>query len=527
MHINDIIESSEKTKLEEIIKEIEHFVEWIFCHHEDRSRRTGKVIHDGVWGTHRYKDFEIAIINTPLIQRLRQIHQTAYTYLTYPSSQHTRFEHTLGVTAQVGNLFKALGDRFSNSPSSDKTHLLDEGIYRSLRIAALMHDCGHGPLSHSSEEIYGNYEEINFLKKYDPFKSAKPHEILSYLILNTSGFKEFLNHIKKDYNVDFDQDLMKNAIVGHAPQPLDRYKVDFLSGPFDADKLDYLFRDGHFSGLPLQIDLDRLWYSIDISNVLKARRLTIDWGGVSSLEQIYYAKMMLFPAVYHHHKVRTCDCMFKGIIEYIQEKAYSLKKNEIELNFGKAIHFLYFTDPEIFGMHGLSQKHEDENLHKLMHNLQYRRLLKRAVVISWDTVKKDHHVKLIDYTKYATVNRIVDGFSYYRWLAKKIWEEAGKPGLLQELWVDCPKNLNFDEADNTWISPLGDGSEPLPLKDYFLINKYADQYKFKKWRSHVFCRPEDTEKVAKACVSVFKEFYGLEFTSLAFQLCHIESPLGL
>ena len=301
-----------------------------------------------------------------------------------------------------------------------------------------------------------------------------------------------------------------------------------LHGPFDADKLDYIFRDGHFSGLPLQIDLDRFWYSLDINtvkkrindNVVEFKHLTIDWGGISSLEQILFSKMTLYPAVYHHHKVRACDCMFKGIIEYVREKGTKLMKDGLEIDFGRASQFLYFTDPEIFGMHGLVKK--DECLHRLMHNLQFRRLLKRAIVISRDTVKEEEN--LYKYVAKTVQLTLKDGLEYYRWLAKRIWEKASKPGLFQEIWVDCPKDPSFGEVNNTWISPLGEGQEPLPFKDFLPMEQYANQYKQKKWRSHVFCRPEHIDKVSKACVSVFKEEFGIEFKPLAFYLCHVDLP---
>ena len=529
MHFKEVADLKIKAEIQKIKNEIEKFVEWIFQHHEDSSRSGSKVIHDGVWGTHRYEEFEIALINTPLIQRLRQIHQTAFTFLTYPSTQHTRFEHTLGVTAQIGNLYKALKDKFEYTPHyQTKKHLLGDGLYRTIRMAAILHDCGHGPLSHTSEEIYGKYEEIKLLKRYDPFKDAGPGEILSYLIIDSDYFKDFLSKIKDKYEIDIDDDLIKNAIVGHAPNPLDSYKIDMLHGPFDADKLDYIFRDGHFSGLPLQIDLDRFWYSLDINTVskrindtnVKFKHLTIDWGGISSLEQILFSKMTLYPAVYHHHKVRACDCMFKGIIEYVKDTGRKLTKDGLEIDFGRASQFLYFTDPEIFGMHGLVKK--DESLHRLMHNLQFRRLLKRTIVISRDTVKEKEN--LDEYTKNTEKPIFKDGLEYYRWLAKRIWEKAGNPGLFQEIWVDCPKDPSFGEANNTWISPLGEGHEPLPFTEFFEIEKYANQYKLKKWRSHVFCRPEHIDKVSKACVSVFKEEFGIEFKPLAFYLCHVDFP---
>jgi len=230
--------------------------------------------------------------------------------------------------------------------------------------------------------------------------------------------------------------------------------------------------------------------------------------------------MTLYPAVYHHHKVRACDCMFKGIIEYVRDKRKKLMKDNLEIDFGRASQFLYFTDPEVFGMHGLVKK--DEGLHRLMHNLQFRRLLKRAIVISRDTVKKEENLN--EYTSKTEKPIFKDGFEYYRWLAKRIWEEAGKPGLFQEIWVDCPKDPSFGEADNTWISPLGEGHEPLPFTEFFQIQQYANQYKFKKWRSHVFCRHEHIDKVSKASVSVFKEEFGIEFKPLAFYLCHVDLP---
>lgn len=523
MHFKRVLDPQIKKKINEIREDVENFVVWIFQHHVDCSRAGSKVIHDGVWGTNSFENFEIALINTPLIQRLRQIHQTAYTYLTYPSTQHTRFEHTLGVTTQVGKLFRALRASFKSLPKKKKKKLIDDKLYTTLRAASILHDCGHGPLSHSTEEIYQNFKEIRLLKKYDPFKQAEPSEILSYLILDTVRFKHFLRKVKKKYRVPIDEDLMKNAIVGYTENPLDRYKIDILHGPFDADKLDYLFRDGHFSGLPLQVDLDRLWYSLAINKVHDEQRLTINWGGVCSLEQILFSKMTLYPLVYHHHKVRTCDCMCKGIIEYIKEKKPPLRENNININFNKATHFLYFTDPDIFNIRNISKN--DEDLHMLIHNLQFRRLLKRAIVIARDTIKAED--KLDRYIKYREEPTLVEGLEYYRWLAKKIWEKAGNPGLLQEIWVDCPEGPDFEEANDTWISPLGEGQKPTPLADFFKTDQYTIQYKHKKWRSHVFCNPKYISKITKACVSVFKKECGIEFKPLAFYLCHNSPPSNL
>ncbi len=70
--------------------------------------KPGKIIHCSPWGTHLYQPWEVAVMDTPLVQRLRQIHQTAMSLHTFPSSTHSRFEHTLGVIHQASRLFDAL-----------------------------------------------------------------------------------------------------------------------------------------------------------------------------------------------------------------------------------------------------------------------------------------------------------------------------------------------------------------------------------------------------------------------------------
>jgi uncharacterized protein len=503
-------------EVEEFFSEINEFSRWIFQHHKYEPPRGAKVIHDGVWGTSRYNNFEISLINTPLIQRLRNIHQTAYTYFTYPSSHHTRFDHSLGVTAQVGKLYSALKNKFQYN-SEDKDALL--GDYQTLRAAALMHDCGHGPFSHTSEEIYKYYPEIQSLLRVDPFKSASAHEILSSLIIGTDSFVKFFETIREDCHKDINNELMVEAIVGHISDRLSHYKIDFLNGPFDADKLDYLFRDGHFSGLPLNIDLDRLWYAIDINKALGHQRLTVDWGGTSSLEQIMFAKMTLFPAVYHHHKVRACDCMYKGIVEYLKDLKIPFNdffdSEDKRPLFSRIIHFLYFDDNKIFEI--LGKIKNNEKLHNLVHNLQYRRLLKRCVVISTDTLQEIESLDNI--LKYRE-----EGDDVFRKVAGKIISTSGEKIEKEEVWVDLPNDPNFKSAIDTWISPLDQGDCEFNLTEFFSIDQWADQYKHRKWRGHVFCPADKVEVIAKATKKVFEEEFGIKFKDIAFKLCHISPP---
>jgi HD superfamily phosphohydrolase len=112
-----------------------------------------KIIHDALWGTFSLYPHEVALLDTALIQRLRFLHQTGAVYLTYPSAHHTRFEHTLGVLCQSGRLCEAL----RRNPGEMR---VDDGLERDVRFAALLHDTGHGPFSHTSEQFFASLEAM-------------------------------------------------------------------------------------------------------------------------------------------------------------------------------------------------------------------------------------------------------------------------------------------------------------------------------------------------------------------------------
>lgn len=297
--------------------DIEEFIEWILKHHKVSNIRAPKLIHDNVWGTELYSKAEIALINIPLIQRLRRIGQTGLASFTYPSATHNRFSHSLGVYTQVKKLIKAVVESGSIDNIKDKN---------SIQFAALLHDIGHGPFSHLSEEIYKRYPEIEkAIVQFDELKvRPKAHELLSFLLIKNKLFKEkIIDKIEELFQPDLDIELIANSVIGYSSDPLKIFKVEFINGPFDADKLDYLIRDGLFSGLPLHIDLERLWFSVNVTTGDFGRgriekHLTIKRSSVAVLEQIVFAKMILFMNFYHHQKIRAVECLYKAIIEYIQ-----------------------------------------------------------------------------------------------------------------------------------------------------------------------------------------------------------------
>ena len=156
-----------------------------------------KVIHDPVWGTMKFYPWELQIMDSPLIQRLRNINQLGLAVYTYPSAHHSRFEHTLGVATLVTRMAESVNDAGLSDMVADAEAITREDIDK-LRIAALLHDVGHCFFSHLSEKMYGNTVEFEELKNsFEIFASAQPHEILGYIIINTTSFKEFFKKFQR------------------------------------------------------------------------------------------------------------------------------------------------------------------------------------------------------------------------------------------------------------------------------------------------------------------------------------------
>ena len=150
--------------------------------------KRSKVIHDSVWGTNRFSWQELVVLDSPIIQRLRDIQQVGLAHLVYPSARHTRFEHTLGVTTIASRVFDALYHRdrgtvrtimravLQMSPQGDDEGLTQQvmRLRQELRLAALLHDSGHSMFSHASEKVYGT---LGLLRKASEEVALHLHQV--------------------------------------------------------------------------------------------------------------------------------------------------------------------------------------------------------------------------------------------------------------------------------------------------------------------------------------------------------------
>lgn len=226
-------------------------------------------IHDFI----RVYDHELKIIDNPIFQRLRRIRQLSGAHLTYPAAQHTRFEHSLGVMHIASQAGQALNEK---------------GILKSydievLRLSGLLHDIGHGPFSHLFEEVIQQ-------KKFS-------HEDFGKEIILKSEIGDSLS--KNGY----DKKLVTKIAFGDSKL---QYMNEIISGALSADMMDYLLRDGYFTGAEhAQIDHKRITQSLDVHK----KKLALERSALYSFESMMHSRYQMFKAVYFHKTVRAAEVM--------------------------------------------------------------------------------------------------------------------------------------------------------------------------------------------------------------------------
>jgi HD superfamily phosphohydrolase len=437
--------------------------------------RGRKAIHDTVWGTNLFHEHEIAVLNTPLLQRLRRIFQTGLAFLTYPSATHTRFEHTLGVTVMASRFVEKVNEKYpATRPLIDPDH--QKGDLAAIRMAALMHDSGHGFFSHISEEVYQWDHSLQHYLKQDRFAHCKASEILAYLIVKSQPFQRwFEDHVRDPYAVRIDPNFVADLIIGVPPLGNRRkgFLAKIINGAFDADKLDYIARHSHFTGLKLTVDMERLFYTVSTHDDDSDQGPQLVVESPTPLEQLLFSKMMLFSTVYHHQKVKACDAMLHGMVEYAQFSGQGFRGNPLR----DPVDFMSLTDHDILSDIDRGSTPAD----RLASSISRRNLFKRALVISSDTV--DNYD-----ANFYRLTRIGESPKHITNLRMEIHTAIAAPTCsFHEIWASFPLIPSLREATQALVAVPG--GKPVPLHQYFPVDGWLTAYAVRQWKGHVFSPP--------------------------------------
>ncbi|MGQ9478506.1 MAG: HD domain-containing protein [Thermoproteota archaeon] len=240
---------------------------------------------------HKYiyiTDLEKRIVDTPVFQRLRRIKQLAGAHLTYPGAVHTRFLHSLGVMFLAGKMFSGLVNRHAVEFKDIDLQL--------VRLAGMLHDIGHGPFSHTFEEVLSERKELT-------------HEDLTRLLIKKTELSDLIS--KAGFSIEEVSDLSVGRCVSRG-----NWLNQVISSYFDADILDYLPRDSFFTGVEYGlIDSERIIDSL----VLHDDSIAIDEAALFALESLFIARYMIFKAVYFHRTVRAAVIMLSRAMVLVDD----------------------------------------------------------------------------------------------------------------------------------------------------------------------------------------------------------------
>jgi len=504
---------------------LQHYMPWTNAGH-------GKIIHDAIWGTLPLSAAEIDIIDCPLVQRLRFVGQIGLAFFTFPSARHSRFEHSIGVMAMVTKMATALNQTVVPSDPLVSGRQLEE-----LRLAALLHDVGHGFLSHISETMYEGHQWILDAKKRPEIAGAKAHEILSCRIVQSPAFRKFfdklrLKHKSTDPNfASADLGNVAQLILGLYPEDPDGsiYLGDMLNGPFDADKLDYIARDAYFTGLTMSVDIERLLNTLRVSldedeTGRKTRRLVTTLRGSTALEQVLLSKLRLYDVLYHHPKVRAADRMIGNIADYMSQhegvlsdtrEGDSQEDPAAAIVLHNPVDHLKHTDGDFLSL----RAHKNPNLQRMIRSIRNRELPVKALVISSRTVtQRDAFLRLLRTFAFSSEAR--EGTKE---LQKKIYAEIPveqKQGYIaDDIIVDIPELPKLTEAPLMKVlSHDENGNEKLEILNQVThVHDWCSTRMLNKWCGHVFSPPALQRATNSAAIQVFeREFKLLYHQPLTF-----------
>jgi HD superfamily phosphohydrolase len=230
-----------------------------------------KSIKDPVHGSITVSQAMQQLLDLKEVQRLRHVRQLGFAYLVYPGANHTRFEHSLGTMHLAAKAASHLS-------------LPDEELTL-VTTSALLHDIGHGPYSHAIEllieEKLGTQHTHTQPLLHDPLVQ----EALCALDLDSCEIDAMI--------------MGTHQLAG------------ILHGDIDVDRMDYLRRDAHYTGVPYgTVDCERLVHSLQLGD----DGLVLEESGIHAAESLIIARTLMRPSVYFHHVSRIAEKMFQHAV---------------------------------------------------------------------------------------------------------------------------------------------------------------------------------------------------------------------
>jgi len=433
-----------------------------------------KIIHDSVHGSVRVGGVFLELMHRPEMQRLHGVKQLGLAHLVFPGANHTRFEHSLGTYHVADLMCQAM-----ELEGEDRDQAL---------AAALLHDLGHAPFSHTLEEVLENRFSLDHMEmgvslikgERDVYRDGeRKHmdelvpisELLDQAGISSDAVTDII--VYPGHKARRGQRLVTGE-GGQSHFNSHDYLNQMIHGPVDADQMDYLLRDAHYTGVAHgTIDIDRLIHTIELHH----GDIVVRKGGLVAAEGLMVARALMYTSVYFHKTVRIAEMMLCKAVELADESIADRLQGENDASLMERL---------------VRQEGKPQRIATM---LKYRHLYKRAYSIYIpDLAEEDVEglVRLTDYRKRKSVEELIS-------------DRAGVD--LAEVILDVPsRDLITGQARRGKTEvPILNGGKVRPLTRLSPISKALQSRGVHDWAVMVSCPEKHVERVGKAAARMIAD----------------------
>jgi HD superfamily phosphohydrolase len=550
------------------------YIEWL--RKSPHVATTPKEINDAIWGTVKLQPLEVIILDSPLVQRLRFIRQLGVVHWIYPGATHARFEHTLGVLFQAQQLVAAINQASGLDATAAPIDPHKSGL---IRLCALLHDIGHGVFSHVSEHALIKRPDFRLaltaFTKINSLEKVQLSELMAYYLIGSPSFVDLLELaldrlgqpirlvMGSRANAEEISKLIQRAIIGQIIDDQVPLLHEIITGPFDADKLDYYVRDARLSGVPPMLDISRLTQKITVERMTTANLppglakavssqfsthylFGLKWSGAPILDELHLARVLLFSKIYRHKKVLAAEAMIEALMDALGASDETSPEKLLALCYEFSDdQLLWSTGPVVLSAAGIAKPSKELALFVAD---VIRRLRDRALYVSALSIRSRYPADPWEHDTHQErgLSDLVQD------LKNPSRAKEFKAALLDELtslataYPSALGTLDSRLLSNSVVvsakPPLSGGTEidrafifqggrPIPYRDLSGVSQpaWANAYDFSAAAAMLFCPRECSAAVYVAAERLIRSRYGaiLPNTALDLSKQDLDSVIGL
>lgn len=305
------------------------------------SPKEGKnrIVFDPIYGFIQLTPVEYEIIHSPFYQRLRWIKQLGFSLYIFPGAEHSRFGHSIGVMDTADKILRSCGLGVSIEELCGDKKSAEANFHQAIRLGALLHDLGTFCFSHTTEGAYIQYGETTRQKNGKSLPDD--HENLGAFIIKNTLSEGGITEILEKYSID---PQMISKLVKGDHQSIIANQI--LHSEIDCDRMDYLLRDAHYTGLKYgSYDRDYLLHHFQPANIGGEQILTLRHNSIHCVEDFLLSRFAWYSQVIRSPRGAKYDAIAEYICSYFLKNNLIYKYSDLlEMIKSNPIKFFRFND---------------------------------------------------------------------------------------------------------------------------------------------------------------------------------------